>query len=76
MIIALEKAICENKKEHRQSWTEEEEEMLLELRKSGHLIREISKLMNRSEASVLKRSQKLLDLNNIDRSRYFRKSKL
>ena len=68
--------IKEKKKEKRVPWSKEEEEKLLELRKSGHLIREISKLMNRSEASVLKRSQKLLDLNNIDRSRYFRKSKL
>lgn len=66
----------EKKKEQRQHWSKEEEETLLELRKSGHLIREISKIMNRSEASVLKRSQKLLDLNNIDRPRYFRKSKL
>jgi group I intron endonuclease len=66
----------EKKKEQRQSWTQEEDEFLLELRKSGYLIREISKLMNRSEASVLKRSQKLLDLNNINRPRYFRKSKL
>jgi len=65
----------ENKKENRQPWSKEEEETLLELRKSGHLIREISKLMNRSEASVLKRSQKLLDLNNIVRPRYFRKIK-
>lgn len=65
----------EKKKEKRVPWTKEEEEKLLELRKSGHLIREISKIMNRSEASILKRSQKILDLNKINRSRYFRKSK-
>ena len=65
----------EKKKEQRKPWSREEEELLLELRRSGHLIREISKIMNRSEASVLKRSQKILDLNNVERPRYFRKSK-
>jgi DNA-binding NarL/FixJ family response regulator len=63
------------KKEQRKPWSREEEELLLELRRSGHLIREISKIMNRSEASVLKRSQKILDLNKVERPRYFRKSK-
>ena len=65
----------EKKKEQRKPWSREEEELLLELRRSGHLIREISKIMNRSEASVLKRSQKILDLNKVERPRYFRKSK-
>jgi group I intron endonuclease len=64
----------EKKKEERKPWTQEEEQLLLDLRKSGHLIREISQQLGRSEASILKRSQKILDLNNIKRPRYFRKS--
>jgi group I intron endonuclease len=61
------------KKLEPKKWSKEEEQKLLSLRESGLLVRDISKLMNRSELSIKKRLQKLLMFSDIKRSRYVRK---